>query len=178
MAQKATIFKVDVSVSDMDRHYYQEHNLTVARHPSENNERMMLRLVAFIQNAHELLTFSKGLSDDEEPDLWHKTYAGEIDLWIELGQPSEQRIKKGCNQSKQMMIYTYADNGFNAWWGKEASKLSQRSNLSIVSVQASHADELAKLVERTMQIQVTIQDGQMWLNVNEQTIEVFSEKVL
>ena len=178
MAQKATIFKAEISISDMDRNYYQDHNLTIARHPSETDERMMLRLVAFIQNAHEFLSFSKGISDDEEPDLWQKNYSDVIEMWIELGQPSEQRIKKGCNQSQKMMIYSYADNSFDAWWKKEQNKLSQRKNLSVVTLPSELASELSGLTERNMQIQVTIQDGQMWLNINNQNIEVSSDLVL
>ncbi len=178
MAQKATIFKAEISISDMDRHYYQDHNLTIARHPSETDERMMLRIVAFIQNAHELLSFTKGLSEDEEPDLWQKNYSDEIELWIELGQPSEQRIKKGCNQSHKMMIYSYADSSFEPWWKKESSKLSQRKNLSVVTLPEAHAEELSAMTQRNMQIQVTVQDGQMWLNINNVNIEIRSDSLI
>ena len=178
MVQKATIFKAEISISDMDRNYYQDHNLTLARHPSETDERMMLRIVAFIQNAHEFLSFSKGISDDDEPDLWQKNYSDQIELWIELGQPSEQRIKKGCNQAEKMMIYSYADNSFTVWWSKEKNKLSQRKNLSVVTLPPELATQLSELTERNMQIQVTIQDGQMWLNINNQNIEVSSETLL
>ena len=165
MALKATIFKADISITDMDRNYYNDHNLTIARHPSENDERMMLRIIAFIVNAHERLQFTKGLSDDDVPDLWQKSFSDEIELWIELGQPSEQRIKKGCNQSQQMTIYAYADNSFDVWWKKEQSKLQLRKNLSVFSLSDSLAPTLANAVQRSMQIQVTIQDGQMWLTI-------------
>lgn len=165
MALKATIFKADLSISDMDRNYYNDHNLTIARHPSENDERMMLRIIAFIANANERLQFTKGLSDDDVPDLWQKSYSDEIELWIELGQPSEQRIKKGCNQSQQMMIYAYADNSFEVWWKKESNKLQTRRNLSVFTLPAALETRLANVVQRSMQIQVTIQDGQMWLTI-------------
>jgi len=165
MALKATIFKADISITDMDRNYYSDHNLTIARHPSENDERMMLRIIAFIVNAHERLQFTKGLSDDDVPDLWQKSFSDEIELWIELGQPSEQRIKKGCNQSQEMMIYAYADNSFDVWWKKEQSKLQLRKNLSVFSLPASLAPTLANAVQRSMQIQVTIQAGQIWLTI-------------
>ncbi|OFC68738.1 YaeQ family protein [Alteromonas confluentis] len=180
MALKATIFKADISITDMDRNYYNDHNLTIARHPSENDERMMLRLIAFIVNAHERLQFTKGLSDDDVPDLWQKSYSDEIELWIELCQPSEQRIKKGCNQSQQMTIYAYADNSFDVWWKKESSKLQMRKNLSVFTVPESLAAQLAKAVQRSMQIQVTIQDGQMWLTIDgsetSQSLEVDIQK--
>lgn len=172
MALKATIFKADVSISDMDRNYYQDHPLTIARHPSENDQRMMLRLVAFILNAHERLQFTKGLSDDEEPDLWQKSFADEIELWIELGQPSEQRIKKGCNQSQAMMIFSYQDNSFDEWWKKEQHKLRQKDNLSVWTLPSELAEQLAQVTERNMQVQATIQDGQLWLTINDNQLEV------
>ena len=149
----------------MDRNYYNDHNLTIARHPSENDERMMLRIIAFIANAHERLQFTKGLSDDDVPDLWQISFSDEIELWIELGQPSEQRIKKGCNQSQQMKIYSYANNSFEVWWMKEKAKLKTRKNLSIFTLPEEIATTLANAVQRSMQIQVTIQDGQMWLTI-------------
>lgn len=165
MALKATIFKADISISDMDRNYYNDHNLTIARHPSETDERMMLRIIAFIANAHERLQFTKGLSDDDVPDIWQKSFSDEIELWIELGQPSEQRIKKGCNQSQQMMIYAYANNSFNVWWKKEQTKLQSRKNLAVFTISEDLVAPLEKAVQRSMQIQVTIQDGQMWLTI-------------
>lgn len=180
MALKATIFKADISITDMDRNYYNDHNLTIARHPSENDERMMLRIITFIVNAHERLQFTKGLSDDDEPDLWQKSFSDEIELWIELGQPSEQRIKKGCNQSQQMMIYSYANASFEAWWEKEKTRLQSRKNLSVFALPEHLTTVLANAVQRSMQIQVTIQDGQMWLTIEgadaTESVEVAIEK--
>ncbi len=178
MALKATIFKADVSISDMDRHYYQDHHLTIARHPSENDQRMMLRLIAFILNANEHLQFTRGLCDVEEPDLWQKSFSDEIELWVELGQPSEQRIKKGCNQSQQMTIYSYQDNSFEEWWKKEQHKLRLKDNLSLWTLSDELAQQLADLTERNMQIQATIQDGQLWLTINDQPLEVNYQKLI
>ena len=177
MALKATIFKVDLSISDMDKHYYADHSLTIARHPSESDKRMMLRIVAFAFNAHEQLEFTKGLSDVDTPDLWLKNYSDEIELWIELGQPSEQRVKKGCNQAQQMMVYSYDSNAFDEWWKKEQTALNMRKNLSVTAVSESVIEQLADLVTRQMQIQVTIQDGQAWFNVNDETLEISPMKV-
>ena len=161
--------------------YYNDHHLTIARHPSENDERMMLRLVAFIANANEHLQFTRGLSEDHEPDLWQKSFSDDIELWIELGQPSEQRIKKGCNQSQHMMLYSYADNSFNEWWKKEQNKLRTRDNLSVFTLPEALAETLSNNVSRSMQIQVTIQDGQMWLNItgdnHNDSLEVVIEKL-
>lgn len=172
MAIKATIFKVDLSITDMDRHYYGDHQLTIARHPSESDKRMMLRIIAFAFNAHEQLEFTKGLSDVEEPDLWQKNYSDEIECWVELGQPSEQRIKKGCNQSQHMLVYSYANGMFENWWQKDKNSLSSRKNLAIFTIPEATGEYLASLVTRQMHIQCTIQDGQAWLNLGEETIEI------
>ncbi|MDC1438529.1 YaeQ family protein, partial [Planktomarina temperata] len=99
MAQKSTIYKAELSVSDMDRHYYETHKLTVAKHPSETYERMMLRLLAFALHASERLEFSKGISTDDEPDLWEKSLNGETDLWIALGLPSEKLLRQSCGKA-------------------------------------------------------------------------------
>src|SRR5680860_958910 len=106
MALKATIFKATLNIADMDRHYYADHQLTLAQHPSENDERMMIRLLAFALNAREGLEFTKGLSTDDEPELWQKSLSDEIELWIELGLPDESRLRKACNRSKQVILYT------------------------------------------------------------------------
>lgn len=172
MALKATIFKVELSISNMDKNYYADHSLTIARHPSESDKRMLLRLVAFAFNAHEQLEFTKGLSDVDTPDLWQKSYSDEIELWIELGQPSEQRIKKGCNQSQQMIVYSYDNNAFDEWWKKEQNALNTRKNLTIATVSETTLEQLAELVTRQMHIQVTIQDGQAWFNLNDETQEL------
>ncbi|GLX81447.1 YaeQ family protein [Thalassotalea eurytherma] len=172
MALKATIFKVELSISNMDKNYYADHSLTIARHPSESDKRMLLRLVAFAFNAHEQLEFTKGLSDVDTPDLWQKSYSDEIELWIELGQPSEQRIKKGCNQSQQMIVYSYDNNAFDEWWKKEQNALNTRKNLTIATVNETTIEQLAELVTRQMHIQVTIQDGQAWFSLNDETQEL------
>ncbi|WP_286262948.1 YaeQ family protein [Thalassotalea atypica] len=172
MALKATIFKIDLSISDMDRNYYAEHSLTIARHPSENDQRMMLRVLAFIFNASDTLTFTKGLSEVEDPDLWQKNLHDGIELWIELGQPSEQRIKKGCNQAQHMMVYSYCNGAFDKWWQKEQSALNQRKNLSVITIDETIGEQLSALVNRQMHIQCTLSEGQAWLTIGEQAIEL------
>lgn len=172
MALKATIFKIDLSISDMDRGYYADHSLTIARHPSETDVRMMLRIIAFALNASEQLEFTKGLSDVEQPDIWQKNFTDEIELWIELGQPSEQRVKKGCNQAQLMKIFSYANQNFELWWQKDGNKLAMRDNLSVVSIQEIIGQQLADKITRHMQIQCMIQDSQLWLTMADETIEV------
>ncbi|MCP3669955.1 MAG: YaeQ family protein, partial [Gammaproteobacteria bacterium] len=105
MALKATIFKTEIQVTDMDRNHYQNYAFTIARHPSETDERMLARLLAFSMHAEESLTFTKGLSTDDEPDLWQKSLSGEIELWIDLGQPDEKRIRRACGRARQVVVF-------------------------------------------------------------------------
>jgi len=130
MAIKATVYKADLQISDMDRHYYQNHSLTLAQHPSETLERMMIRILVFTLHAHEDLALTRGLSSDEEPDIWLKLPTGEIDTWIDVGQPDEKRIKKACARDRQVYIYTYSGASAQIWWGKIASKLKRFENLT------------------------------------------------
>lgn len=178
MAISATIFKVALSIADMDRHYYGEHLLTIARHPSESDKRMMLRIIAFAMSGNEQLTFTKGLSDVELPDIWQKNYSDVIEHWIELGQPSEQRIKKGCNQSQAMSIFSYHSNAFEQWWKKEQNALAARKNLSIITIPEDIGEQLADKVNRQMSIQCSIQDTQVWLNLDGESFELSPQKIL
>lgn len=171
MALKATIFKADLQISDMDRHYYADHALTIARHPSETDERMMIRLLAFALNAHEALIFGKGLSTEDEPDLWQKDLTGAIDLWIDVGQPDEKRILKACGRSSRVLVYSYSSTS-NIWWNQIASKVDRAKNLSVLNVPAESSLALAKLAQRTMQLQCTIQEGQIWMSGGEDTVQL------
>ena len=176
MALKATIFKAELSISDMDRHYYQEHPLTIAQHPSETNERMMVRLVAFALNADERLEFTKGLSADDEPELWNKNYSDEIELWIELGQPDEKRIRKACGRSRQVIIYCYGHRSAQVWWEQNRTLVQRFDNLKVVKLAEGVAESLATMVERSMRLQCTIQDGDCWISNNKQNIQVDMER--
>lgn len=171
MALKSTIFKADLQIADMDRQYYDGHTLTIARHPSETDERMMVRILAFVLHAHEALSFGKGLSADDEPDLWQKDLTGAIDLWIDVGQPDEKRIMKACGRSNQVMIYSYSSMS-NIWWNQIASKVDRAKNLSVFNLPAATSQALAKLAQRNMQLQCTIQDGQVWINGEGESIQI------
>ena len=162
MAQSATIFKADIQISDMDRNYYASHNLTIARHPSETDLRMMIRLLAFTIPADAQLQFTKGISTEDEPDLWNKSLSGEIDLWIDLGTPGEKRIKKACGLSKQVALYTYDHRSTNVWWEKNQNKLQRFNNLSVYFINDEVAESLSLLAKRNMQLQITIQDGDIY----------------
>jgi uncharacterized protein YaeQ len=163
MALKATIFKADLQIADMDRHYYQDHALTIARHPSETDERMMVRLMAFARHADPALNFGKGLSDAEEPDLWKKDLTGAVDLWIEVGQPDEKRLLKACGRAAQVIVYSYSSNS-SIWWNQIGGKVERARNLTVFNLPVTCSQALAKLAQRTMQLQCTIQDGQLWLS--------------
>ncbi|KIF82882.1 YaeQ family protein [Noviherbaspirillum autotrophicum] len=171
MALKATIFKVDLQVADMDRNYYADHALTIARHPSETDERMMVRVLAFALHAHEALAFSKGLSADDEPDLWQKDLTGAIELWIEVGQPDEKRMLKACGRAAQVVVYSYSATS-HIWWNQLAGKVERARNLRVVNLPAEATMALAKLAQRTMQVQCTIQDGQIWMSCGEHTVQL------
>jgi uncharacterized protein YaeQ len=159
MALKSTVFKADLQVSDMDRHYYQGHALTIAQHPSETDERMMVRVLAFALNADEALAFGKGISSDDEPDLWKKELTGEVDLWIELGQPDEQRIRRAAGRANRVIIYTYSGRGAEVWWKKTAAAVARTKNVTVIDVDPATVAALAGLAQRTMQIQFMVQDG-------------------
>jgi uncharacterized protein YaeQ len=171
MALKATIFKADLQIADMDRHYYGNHALTIARHPSETDERMMMRLLAFALHVHELLGFGRGLSTDDEPDLWQKDLTGAIDLWIDVGQPDEKRMLKACGRSSQVVVYSYGSTG-NVWWSQAGAKVERAKNLRVLSVSPAASSALAKLAQRTMQLQCTIQDGQIWMTGGDQSVQI------
>ena len=171
MALRATIFKADLQVSDMDRQYYADHAFTLARHPSETDERMMVRVLAFALHAHEALVFGKGLSTDDEPDLWQKDLTGAIDLWIEVGQPDEKRILKACGRSTQVVVYSYSSTS-NIWWNQMGSKVERARNLRVMNVPSEAGLALARLAQRTMRLQCTIQDGQIWFSAGEETVQI------
>jgi uncharacterized protein YaeQ len=171
MALKSTIFKAELQIADMDRHYYQNHTLTIARHPSETDERMMMRVLAFILHADEALSFGKGLSSEDEPDLWQKDLTGAIELWIEVGQPDDKRIKKACGRAARVVIYSYSSNS-NIWWNQIGSRIERAKNLTVVNLAPAISLALAALAQRNMQLQCTVQDGHIWVTGNDETVQV------
>ena len=172
MALKATIFKAELHIIDMDRNYYQDHTITIARHPSENDERMMVRLLAFALHAHEALSFAEGMSTDDEPALWQKDLTGAIELWIDVGQPDEKRIRKACGRAKQVAVYSFSGHGADVWWKQIKNGLEGFKNLTVINLPAGAGQELTKLAQRTMQLQCTIQDRQIWLSDNNATVHL------
>ena len=171
MALKATIYKADLQIADMDRHYYADHALTIARHPSETDERMMVRLLAYALYAQEGMALTRGLFEVDEPDLWVKDLTGAIKLWIDLGQPDEDRMRKACNRAERVIVLCYSQS-CPVWWKQVADKLSRLNNLTVLQLPSETAQALAGLAERSMALQCMVQDGDVWLNTDSQSIAV------
>jgi uncharacterized protein YaeQ len=172
MAQKSTIFKAQINIADMDRHHYQDYNLTIARHPSETDQRMMLRIVCFALYAHENLEFTRGLSTDDEPDLWQTALSGEIEHWIDLGQPDEKRIRRACGRAQQVTVVCYSGNGAAIWFDKLKGGLARFKNLTIINIDNGQSTELTELVERNMALQITIEDRSLSVNTDSLNLTV------
>ncbi|MEW6677775.1 MAG: YaeQ family protein [Pseudomonadota bacterium] len=172
MALKATIFKADIQIADMDRNHYADYSLTLARHPSETDERMMVRLLAFALFAEEGLGFGKGLCVDDEPDLWRKDLTGAIDLWIDVGLPDEKWTRKACGRAAQVAIVSYGSRPADVWWEQNQAKLSRLENLAVYRVPYEASQALAALAERTMRLQCTVQDGQVWITDGQETVHL------
>lgn len=172
MALKATVFKASVNLADMDRGLYLDETLTIAQHPSETDERMMLRILAWALNANEHLEFTKGLSADDEPEIWQKNYSDEIELWIELGCPDEKRLRKASSRAKEVILYAYGDRAAPIWWEQNKGKLSRFSNLKVYFVNEAIIEGLTAMTARTMQLQVSIQDATAWVSSGDHSVEV------
>lgn len=178
MALKSTICKADVQISNMDTHYYAQHSLTLAQHPSETEERLMLRLLAFMLHASDQLEFGKGLSNEEEAALWEKDLTDHVTLWIEVGTPDEKRIRKACHKADKVIIYAYGGRTVPIWWQQTQKNLGRFDNLSIIAVPKTCSDALTAMYERTMQLQCTIQDGGIWISNNQDTLQVELETLV
>ena len=171
MALAATIFKASVDLSDMDRNYYQHHALTLARHPSETSERMMVRLLAFLHHADEQLKFTRGLSETSEPDLWLKDLTGRMMLWIEAGLPDARRLTQACGRADQVVVYAYGRQA-GQWWAQTEKVVAKQTNLSVFLLPPGLTQGLTEMAERTMRMTCSIQDGHLYLTSGEKTLDV------
>ncbi|MDO8414122.1 MAG: YaeQ family protein [Gallionellaceae bacterium] len=172
MAIKSTIFKVNLQIADMERHYYADHALTLARHPSETDERMMVRLLVFALHAHQYLEFGQGMTADDEADLWQKDLTGAIELWIDVGLPDEKLIRKACGRANQVLVYAYGGRTAEMWFAQNSSQFERLKNLTVINLPSASTRPLAELAQRTMQLQCTIQDGQVWLGDGNSSVQV------
>lgn len=176
MALKATIYKAHLQLSDMDRHVYGEHALTIARHPSETDERMMIRVLAYALHVpadtrNGTLELAKSLWDTDEPDLWHKDLTGQIVHWIDVGQPDERRILKSSPRAERVTVISYSAST-PVWWKGLETRLTRARNVEVWQIEAEHSQALAALAQRSMQLQVTVQDGVVWIAEGERSVEV------
>lgn len=172
MALKSTIFKADLQVADLDRGHFADYTLTIARHPSETDERMMVRLLAFALQASSSLTFGRGLSTEDEADLTDIDPTGAIDNWIDVGLPDEKAIRRACNRSRRMLVLSYGGRGAEIWWQQTSAKVAGLRNLTVLALDPEGSQALGALAERTMRLQCTIQDGTVWLGGNGGDLEI------
>lgn len=176
MAIKSTIYKATLQLSDMDRQVYGEHALTLALHPSETEERLMCRLLAFAlhvpgDDLRGGLQAARGLADVDEPDLWQRDLTDQVVQWIEVGQPDERRLARAAAKAERAVLYCYAS-AAPIWWAGIATKITRLRNLEVWRVPAEQSQALARLARRSMQLQVTVQDGLVWFSDNVDTVEV------
>ena len=172
MALKSTIFKAELSVADIDRGYYADHALTLARHPSETDERMMVRLLAFALHADERLEFGRGLSTDDEPDLWRRDLTGVIEQWIEVGLPDERELRKACGRAREVFVLAYGGRAVDLWWEGASEKLERQEQLTVTELPIESSKALALLAGRSMRLQVTIQEGHIYVGDGASSIPI------
>jgi len=176
MALKSTIYKATVQVADMDRGVYATHHLTLALHPSETEERLMVRVLAHALLADagdgaDALQAARGLSDADEPDLWQKDLSGQLLQWVEVGQPDDRRLAKACGRAERVSVFAYASS-VPVWWAALRGKVTRLSNLAVWQLPAAQSQALAAMAQRSMQLQLTVQDGLVWVSDGQHTVEI------
>lgn len=167
MALKSTVFKFNLNLADLDRQLYEDFSLTLARHPSETDERLMLRVLAFALNASPSLEFGRGISTDDEPDLWRKNLTDDIELWIELGTPDPERLRKACNRSERVKLYCYGDRATPVWWEKNGGKIRRYQNLEVWQIPDENCRELGAMSAPGLALQCTITEGEALVSVEQ-----------
>ena len=172
MAAGSTIYKAQLSIADMDRNYYETHEITIAQHPSETDQRLMIRLVAFALNASERMVITKGIGGDDEPELWEKNYGDEVVLWIDLGQMDEKRLRKACGRSEQVIVYTYNYKSAVAWWKQYGTSFERFKNLRVIHL---HSEGIETLCERSMRLQCNISDGELSIHSERGDVTITQE---
>lgn len=172
MASNATIYKAHLQIADLDRQYFQDHALTLARHPSETEERLMVRVLAFALHADEALSFGRGVGAEDEPALWHRDDIGAIDLWIEIGQPDEKTLRQACGRAKQVIVYAYGARSAEVWWANQRPSLDRLKNLSVTLLPMDNIRALTEMTKPAMKLQWTIQDGHIWIADGAQTLHL------
>jgi uncharacterized protein YaeQ len=170
MALKATIFKAELSIADIDRGYYADHSLRLARHPSETDERMMVRLLAFALHASERLEFGRGLSSEDEADLSERDLTGAIERWIDVGLPDEREVRKACGRAREVEVLAYGGRAVELWWESARKTLDRQRTLAVNEVPVEASAALARMADRSMKLQVTIHDGHISITDHDESI--------
>lgn len=169
MALKSTVYRVQLQLADMDRNVYGDHSLTLARHPSENDERLMVRVLAYALYAEEGLVFANGLSEPDEADLWKMDLTGAVELWIDVGLPDERLVRKASGRAARVVVLAYGRSA-EAWWLQNRAALERLDKLEVRLLAPEESQALASLAARGMQLQCTIQDGQVWMGDGERFV--------
>lgn len=182
MAIKATIYKAQLQLADMDRHVYADPALTIARHPSEADERMMIRVLAVAlgwpaDTSEGTIELAKDMWDTDEPALWQKNYSDEILHWVDVGQPDDKRLMKASGRARRVSLFAF-QSSTPIWWDGIATKLTRAQNLTVWQIPHEQSVALAALAQRSMQLQISIQDGTVWVNAGDTTVEVTPVKLM
>ena len=172
MALKSTIFKVELSIADVERGYYRDHSLRIARHPSETDERMMVRILAFALHADELLEFGRGLSSEDEPDLVRRDLTGIIEEWIDVGLPDERELRKACGRARRVHVIAYGGRAVDLWWQAARATLEKQASLDVREIGAEESRALAAMAGRNMSLQVTIQHGHIMVTDGQGSVDL------
>ncbi|MGB0495717.1 MAG: YaeQ family protein [Kangiellaceae bacterium] len=175
MAIKPTIYKFNISLSDINREIYNTLNLTLAQHPSETAERMTTRLLAFCINYEEKLTFTKGLSEVEEPDIWCVEYNDDISLWIDVGEPDVERIKKASRKSNNVKVYSFNSKS-DVWWQQSQDQF-KILNASFYRFDWDSIKTLSSLLDRTMNLSVMLTGDSAYVTYGDKSCEINWERL-
>jgi uncharacterized protein YaeQ len=178
MALRSTVYRCDLTLSDIDRGVYGDFQLTLARHPSETEERLMVRLLAFVLFADPALRFGSGLSTESEPALWQRDPTGAIELWIDVGLPDERDLRKASGRARQVVVLAYGGRRAQQWWSENAQPLARLSNLRVLALEAEDCARLAGLAARSIPLTATVHEGHVWLNTPTTAIEIVPRQQL
>lgn len=172
MALPSTIYRASIELSDLDRGLYEKLETTVARHPSETNERLIARLFAYALCYNEELTFTKGIAAADEPDLWTKEPDGRVREWIEVGLPDFERLRKVSRHAEAViLIASGSANAFWRWQEQMLPKLAVIDNLKIFALEPAFVTQIVERLQRAISWSLTITEGTIYLTIGHDTLE-------
>lgn len=177
MAAGSSIYKASINLANLNTNYYEDLSLTIAMHPSENEVRMMYRLLAYLYSAHERLEFADGLGNPDLPDIWQKDLRGDIEHWVDLGQPDEKRIKKASSRSEKVSIFTYTPSKALTWFDKIKSKVKTNKKLNIYHFTEIENGPIEILAKRSLNLSCVIEDKHIYLSNDDIRVQIDIEKV-